>query len=436
MRCPPTLALVATITFWSGLALPAAAQNGFGNNNQSAPAANGNESDSVTFVIKLDEKWLQALRNGQPLKSTIPPELRGRVTEVRIELDDTVSAPAGNTGFGGTATSGGTRLGPWLPAGFTPQQMADNRYTPGSGQTGSLPGSGGYNPNTATNPAFSAETGNSNNNSLNNWNNTSPSAASFGNSSNGTSNGTSVPRFTPPNTGNGMTPVAPRTENGGNWNPPSSANPATTGNQWNGASRQQPAATGGFVPPLRQPTGDSGQAGNNVNEFDTSSRNMPPQSGPANALPALDANRFADSRYNGYRPQANPYSGSGSANAQAGWNQPANPYQQRNGSLIAGYQLPAVPGLAPDDPANRSARLPVASIPGSNLDNGERAGTRRPGSEPVATKESTVTRFNGFLYFMLLCSIGLNFYLGLISRGFYVRYRELADELRETFATV
>ncbi len=34
---------------------------------------------------------------------------------------------------------------------------------------------------------------------------------------------------------------------------------------------------------------------------------------------------------------------------------------------------------------------------------------------------------------MLLASIGLNVYLAWISRGFYVRYHELADELRETF---
>ena len=39
----------------------------------------------------------------------------------------------------------------------------------------------------------------------------------------------------------------------------------------------------------------------------------------------------------------------------------------------------------------------------------------------------------GILYFMLLFSLGLNVYLGWIARGFYVRYNELADELRETF---
>ena len=41
---------------------------------------------------------------------------------------------------------------------------------------------------------------------------------------------------------------------------------------------------------------------------------------------------------------------------------------------------------------------------------------------------------NGLLWFSLFCAIGLNVYLGWISRGFYVRYGELADELKETFS--
>jgi hypothetical protein len=40
-----------------------------------------------------------------------------------------------------------------------------------------------------------------------------------------------------------------------------------------------------------------------------------------------------------------------------------------------------------------------------------------------------------FTYLMLLCSLGMNVYLVIISRGFYVRYQELADELRDTFST-
>lgn len=57
-------------------------------------------------------------------------------------------------------------------------------------------------------------------------------------------------------------------------------------------------------------------------------------------------------------------------------------------------------------------------------------------STPTTTgtaADSSLPRINGFLWFMLLCSIGINLYLAWISRGFYMRYAELADELRETF---
>lgn len=42
---------------------------------------------------------------------------------------------------------------------------------------------------------------------------------------------------------------------------------------------------------------------------------------------------------------------------------------------------------------------------------------------------------NAALWFIMLCSVGLNFYLAWIARGFYVRYEELADDIRETFTS-
>lgn len=45
-------------------------------------------------------------------------------------------------------------------------------------------------------------------------------------------------------------------------------------------------------------------------------------------------------------------------------------------------------------------------------------------------------KINGLMFFMLLCSLALNLYLSWIARGFYVRYNELADELRDTFTAV
>ncbi len=57
--------------------------------------------------------------------------------------------------------------------------------------------------------------------------------------------------------------------------------------------------------------------------------------------------------------------------------------------------------------------------------------------EPETKRSSTWSNEMLLLWLMLLCSVGLNLYLWAISRGFYSRYQELADELRETFtATV
>lgn len=53
------------------------------------------------------------------------------------------------------------------------------------------------------------------------------------------------------------------------------------------------------------------------------------------------------------------------------------------------------------------------------------------GANDSATRADNRTL--SYLFMLLLCSIGLNVYLGWISRGFYVRYHELAAELRETF---
>lgn len=57
---------------------------------------------------------------------------------------------------------------------------------------------------------------------------------------------------------------------------------------------------------------------------------------------------------------------------------------------------------------------------------------QQPSQELIA-KNQDLAKANTFLLFMLLFSIGLNIYLGLIARSFYMRYAELADELRETF---
>ena len=65
-----------------------------------------------------------------------------------------------------------------------------------------------------------------------------------------------------------------------------------------------------------------------------------------------------------------------------------------------------------------------------------RSPTGAPVSETAEADPGEPTRrTHGFLWFMLLSALGLNVYLGWISRGFYVRYGELADELKETFSS-
>ena len=103
----------------------------------------------------------------------------------------------------------------------------------------------------------------------------------------------------------------------------------------------------------------------------------------------------------------------------------------------------SIPGrrLASNTESNQRPTSLDAQIPGPNQANrnenvGGRNGSnstfRGTHSELVANL-SSLKKTNGFLLFMLLCSVGINVYLGLISRNFYTRYAELADELRETF---
>jgi hypothetical protein len=52
--------------------------------------------------------------------------------------------------------------------------------------------------------------------------------------------------------------------------------------------------------------------------------------------------------------------------------------------------------------------------------------------EALRLKNREMSRTVNFVFFLLFCSIGLCAYLSWIARGFYARYAELADELRET----
>jgi hypothetical protein len=55
--------------------------------------------------------------------------------------------------------------------------------------------------------------------------------------------------------------------------------------------------------------------------------------------------------------------------------------------------------------------------------------------QQLLLENSKLRKQSGALWFIMFCSIGLNAYLSWIARGFYVRYEELADEIRESFTS-
>ena len=83
---------------------------------------------------------------------------------------------------------------------------------------------------------------------------------------------------------------------------------------------------------------------------------------------------------------------------------------------------------------------PVQNRPAMNLGgfgNSDRKGLES-GNNGIVTGQSKTSSnakrpWDLLLFLMLLGSVALNLYLWALSRGFYMRYQELADELRETF---
>ncbi len=371
----------------------------------SAPQQN-QADDGYVFVLKLNDEQIEMLKNGQALASFIAPENRGRFSQVRLEYEATPrtggsfnspvfqnSSPsfsAGNSqaGVNPIATPGSQILGPSVPEGWRPP-VQDFRSS-NSGMSSIVP------------PL-----------PLN----------QFGNSQGGNT------------TGNGITPNQGGTVFPGQGNTPSS-NPAP-GNNWN-------------IPGTGNPTSI-------------------PQSPPGNfqdtrANPTVDPNRFATNSPNNNNPSlltpGNPprtdnfqdYDNlpAGTANITQGnllermQGQATNTAILNSGMYRPGYTNPGTANSWSDyggrnllasarDTLASSRNLPMAAIPGAANDPSVSA--FRDVTQPTAALEDA-NRKNAFLFFWLLCSIGLNIYLGWISRGFYVRYRELADELRETFSTV
>jgi hypothetical protein len=126
---------------------------------------------------------------------------------------------------------------------------------------------------------------------------------------------------------------------------------------------------------------------------------------------------------------------------------PVNSYPNRLGDY--GSQLVDSSVLTNSSPRSTVAQMPLPSSgltsgpPPASINGPERGGsdgiqsgwTGKSSSPLGDSAVQAANKTNGFLWFMLLCSIGLNVYLSWIARGFYMRYAELAEELRETFTS-
>ena len=75
------------------------------------------------------------------------------------------------------------------------------------------------------------------------------------------------------------------------------------------------------------------------------------------------------------------------------------------------------------------------SIPSAKKDTNVQVGSEAKDPTLLAENEIHAEKVSRFMFFMLMFSLGLNLYLAWIARGFYFRYNELADELRETFTS-
>ena len=105
-----------------------------------------------------------------------------------------------------------------------------------------------------------------------------------------------------------------------------------------------------------------------------------------------------------------------------------------SGPPVLSRSLPALdtatssPGIAASSPMADNTPAVGANQVLSKLPAGDSSG-----QQPLAASDPTASRTQVYMFMLLLCSLGLNVYLGWISRGFYVRYQELAEELRDTF---
>ncbi len=432
--------------------------------------AQDQSNDSVAYVVQLDDEMIEKLKQGLQLEEVVPPSIRHKISVVRVRYKPSPQ-PAGGAqppqsssnpndfnfsnsnpnAIGNNFANSNTNpqpLGPPPPSWYRYPSDSSNINSTGSNnwpppdRSANAANAGGYNPP----PQSTQPSG-----GYDNRNNT------FGNAN--------------------LMPIQPQYNNQNM--APNNAGQRSNDGQWNGYDpNRQPNSSGSFAP-----GGYPNNSSNNnvpwVDRADGSFRQMPNNNRPQppqgseydTRFNPPNANQFAsggwgspqvDNGTGGFRPPNQPGLYPNQVNAGNGaspWpvnDQRTQPYGPavtptlpppelpRRSSLVAGYHVPDVSNQLAAPVANRAGfrmaqnvgegDVADSSHPPTAFINGHPAAKSSDGRTPISSIDQA-NRFNGILWFMLLCSIGLNVYLGWISRGFYIRYRELADELRETFST-
>lgn len=424
------------------------------------------ESDTCVYKLELTEEMIQDLRNGATFHSEIPAEWRNKVTHVELKIVQSQHSAGfatkqeqGGGMFLGNQNSAVRQLNPTLPSNSTGQNFSGSQ-NPSSFPANNPPG---FQNNTRTDSL-------------------SPQPSPTNVIPSSTLPPSSLFNATPPNTGSPNPTASNPTPNGGI---PNSVLSSTTSSLNPGVSRYEqpigppipnsmpvsnsPQSNALTLPPMNPNGFQPAQPNNTELGFSSNSQsrgNIPSnQNGFSNA-PNFTA-ETTNSNSSGWRPPLQPQT---TSRDQFGMQTSSNPppwkqsnqltdqlnqgksdgnrlvgFEQPRQSNIPGYDLPQVQ-QQPPRVALAPVSQPVTLPPSQELQITNppliATNTAAPQITEAVSEEvnepspvAQLNQFNSFLYFLLLCSIGLNLYLGWISRGFYGRYRELADELRDAFST-
>ena len=440
----------------------------------------------VTLTLRLDDESIAALRNGQSLESMVDKAIQGKLTHIRVVYTPpaigtnppnanptnanptNANVPGNNTNtpnptLGAQPASAG-QPNPNTPAFNTGGSLADRQNTgslawqpPGSRPLAAPSNNGNFSPNGS---GFNPQPNNLSPNGRSTITPPQSTTLADANAWPGTrNNSTNVPTGNSTNgigqpNHNSLLPITNQfgtSQQPGQRNPPQTRTPALGNGQFDsgqgsngqdrhqqhnhGASSTPPNNNGSYAAENRNPP--NGQVehyfNNQGSPRDTSGAtnqkyapatgtNFDTQYRPQHQQPGNAGTQLAQQRQPRYDNSINAQQtiGQGPSGSPYGAQIPQNQMLANNYNYPPRVSLGFPPSGSWDETPNPAAnpQLPAASI----------------GTEDDA-KAAKYSKDNGFLYLLVVGSIALNLYLGWISHGFYVRYQELAEELRETFSS-